>query len=385
MAKMTAKTLTKYIVVAGLMSFVIIFIIMQFSTGFDFSKMGEAVSKANWWWILAATLCNVASFFCEAFQLWFLSRALGKRPGFWRMMQIYFVGNFFSNATPSTSGGEPFQIYFMMDDGFSVAEGMVMVAVRGLISVMVRILYVLITVAMIALGIFRLNLNFTFDLIFYITLAAFTLLVVAGFIVITNPHIFSFLVKFFSRFRWIRKLAKIQDPEQFIQKGELFLGEIRSSAKLLIQGKKIWMIGAIFNSILTWLLLKTMPFFIMLALNEHPNIFVIFAIGVISQLATAWVPTPGAVGGIETGMLAFASTMQTPGNIGLFVFIYRLMDYHMDVLVGAPIALRLLSKKLGKNTSNADLSALTSQISQRMEEEKEKMAQEELASEHKTN
>jgi len=368
MAKMTAKTLTRYIVVAGLMSFVIIFIIMQFSTGFDFSKMGEAVSKANWWWILAAALCNVASFLCEAFQLWFLSRALGKKPGFWRMMQIYFVGNFFSNATPSTSGGEPFQVYFMMDDGFSVAEGMVMVAVRGLISVMVRILYVLVTVALIALGIFRLNLSFTFDLIFYITLAAFALLVVAGFIIIMNPHIFSFLVKFFSRFRWIRKLAKIQDPKQFIQKGELFLGEIRSSAKLLIQGKKIWMIGAIFNSILTWLLLKTMPFFIMLALNEHPNIFVIFAIGVISQLATAWVPTPGAVGGIETGMLAFASTMQTPGNIGLFVFIYRLMDYHMDVLVGAPIALRLLSKKLGKNTSNTDLSALTSQISQKMEE-----------------
>ncbi len=372
MSKYTSKTLIKYIILAGIASFVIIFLIMQFTSGFDYRKLGESIGKINWWWVAAAAGTNLVSFAFEALQLVFLSGAIGKKLGFWRAMQIYFVGNFFSNATPSTSGGEPMQIYFLQDDGFTIAEGTVMVMIRGLISIMVRLVFVIvIVVAVVAFG-FQMTMSKALDLVFYFTLLGYMLLFFVGLFCIIYPTMFAFIVRFLSRFRWVRKLMKADSQDECIQKGMHFLLEIRSAAMLMLKGRKWHVALAIFNSILTWALLKTMPFFAMLALGESPNIFAVFAIGVISQLATAWVPTPGAVGGIEVGMQLFGTLMLYPdSNLGFFVLIYRFMDYHMDVGIGGPVALTLLFRKLGKGAANKDLSQITGKIEEQMDMEKE--------------
>lgn len=373
MSKYTSKTLIKYIVLAGIASFVIIFLIMQFTSGFDYNQLGKSIGKINWWWVAAAAFTNLVSFAFEALQLVFLSSAIGKRLGFWRAMQIYFVGNFFSNATPSTSGGEPMQIYFLQDDGFTIAEGTVMVMIRGLISIMVRLVFVVvIVVAVVAFG-FQMTMNQVLDLVFYFTLLGYMLLFFVGLFCIVYPMMFAFIVRFLSRFRWVRRLMKADTKEECIEKGMHFLLEIRSAALLMLKGRRWHIVLAVFNSILTWAMLKTMPFFILLALGIKANIFAVFAVGVISQLATAWVPTPGAVGGIEVGMGLFATLM--PGDtqlIGLFVLIYRLMDYHMDVGIGGPVALSLLFRKLGKGAANKDLSQITGKIEEQMDLEKEK-------------
>jgi len=375
MSKLTRSTLIRYIVLAGIASFVIIFLIMQFTTGFDFGKAIQSIVSAKWWWILVALGVNLLSFVFETLQLVFLGLALGKKPRFWRMMQIYFVGNFFSNATPSTSGGEPFQVFFLLDDSYTIAEGTVMVMIRGLISVMVRILFVVGIVIATFFG-FQLTLSKTLDIIFYITLSGFGLIVIGGIAVLLNPFIFTFFVRFLSRFRWVRKLAKTEDPDDFVAKGTSFLNEIRGSAKLMLSRNKIFIVLAIFNSMLTWMLLKSMPFFVMLALSESPSILGVFAIGVVSQLATAWVPTPGAVGGIEIGMNAFAALMTEPSkNIGIFVLIYRLMDYHMDVFIGAPVALSLLTQKFGAKAKTTDFSTIGSTIETQMELEKHRQGE----------
>lgn len=372
LSKYTSKTLIKYIVLAGIASFVIIFLIMQFTSGFDYSKLGESIGKINWWWVAAAAGTNLVSFVFEALQLVFLSSAIGKRLGFWRAMQIYFVGNFFSNATPSTSGGEPMQIYFLQDDGFTIAESTVMVMIRGLISIMVRLVFVIvIVVAVVAFG-FQMTMNKVLDLVFYVTLLGYMLLFFVGFFCIIYPMMFAFIVKFLSRFRWVRRLMKADTKEECIEKGMHFLLEIRAAALLMLKGRRWHVVLAIFNSIFTWAMLKTMPFFILLSLGIKANIFAVFAVGVISQLATAWVPTPGAVGGIEVGMGLFATLMPgQPQLIGLFVLIYRLMDYHMDVGIGGPIALTLLFRKLGKGAANRDLSQITGKIEEQMDLEKE--------------
>jgi hypothetical protein len=49
----------------------------------------------------------------------------------------------------------------------------------------------------------------------------------------------------------------------------------------------------------------------------------------------------------------------------------------MDVLFGAPIALTLLAKKLGKEAGTADLGELTKEVSEKMGQEQEKQAEEE--------
>ena len=342
------------------------------------------VGKMNWWWVGAAALTNFGTFFFEAFQLWFLASTLGKKISYWRMWQIYFVGNFFANATPSTSGGEPFQVYFLQDDGFTIAESTVMITIRGIISVLVRVLFVFVILLAVPFG-FRLPTNVVMSWITYISLAGFVIMAGFGVFIIVNPFIFVWLVNLLSKWKWLVRISKVGDVEEFKKKGLTFLGEIRHAGKLMLGGNKLALLLAILNSCVTWFLLKMMPFFVLLALGEKANLLAVMAIGVMAQFATAWFPTPGAVGATEAGIAAFfigfitifPTQAETGAAVGIFTLIYRMMDYHMDVIFGAPIALTLLAKKLGKSAATADLGALSGQIAEKMEVEQKKLADEE--------
>lgn len=351
----------------------------------QWSNIKLIVGKMNWWWVLAAALTNFATFFFETFQLWFLGRTLGKKPTFWRMWEIYFVGNFFSNATPSTSGGEPFQVYFLQDDGFKIAESTVMITIRGIISVAVRLLFVFAILLAVPFG-FRLPTNAVMSWVTYISLAGFVVMAGIGVFAIANPFIFVWLVNLLSKWKWLLKIAKIKDVEEFKHKGLTFLTEIRHAGKLMFGGNKLALAMAVFNSAATWFLLKIMPFFVLLALGVKANLLAVMAIGVMAQFATAWFPTPGAVGATEAGIAAFfigfitifPTQAETGAAVGIFTLVYRLMDYHMDVIFGAPIALTMLAKKLGKNAGTADLGALSNEIAEEMEVEQEKMIEQDI-------
>ncbi len=343
------------------------------------------VGKMNWWWVLAAGLTNFATFFFESFQLWFLARTLGKKPSYWRMWEIYFIGNFFSNATPSTSGGEPFQVYFLQDDGFKIAESTVMVTIRGIISVAVRLIFVFAILLAVPFG-FRLPTNAVMSWVTYISLAGFVVMAGIGVFIIVNPFIFVWLVHLLSKWKWLYRILRIKDVEEFKHKGLIFLSEIRHAGKLMLSGNKLALLMAVFNSAATWFLLKMMPFFVLLAFGVTPNLLAVIAIGIMAQFATAWFPTPGAVGATEAGIAAFfigfitifPTQAETGAAVGIFTLVYRLMDYHMDVLFGAPIALTQLARKLGKSARTADLGALSEQMVEEMEVEQEKMVEQDV-------
>ncbi|HPF49441.1 MAG TPA: lysylphosphatidylglycerol synthase transmembrane domain-containing protein [Caldisericia bacterium] len=371
--KTTSGKLIRYVVVASLASFVIIFLIMMFTQDFDLGETVKVLKSTKWWWILVAALTNLGTFFLESFQLWFLSKAMQKKTSFWRMLQIYFVGLFFANASPSTSGGEPMQIWFLLDDGYSIAEGSVLVFVKGIISIVVRMVFVLIILALIPLG-FNLNLATAQYVTFIVTTVGFLLLAGVGIILISKPHWFTFVFRFLARFKLMQKWMGVTTPSGFYKKSKQMLAEIKESSKILFSGNKFAVSMAVLNSVLTWTLLKLMPYFVLIALGATPNPIAVIAMGVIAQLSSAWVPTPGAVGGIEAGTFAFFSGLHgvDMAIVGSFVLLYRLMDYHMDVLFSAPVSLRLLAGKLGANARTADLSSISDDISAKMAKEREK-------------
>ncbi len=53
LAKFTAKTLIRYAIFAGLLSFVVIFVIMQITSGFNFLEAFSVIAHSKWWWMAA--------------------------------------------------------------------------------------------------------------------------------------------------------------------------------------------------------------------------------------------------------------------------------------------------------------------------------------------
>ncbi|HNW31368.1 MAG TPA: lysylphosphatidylglycerol synthase transmembrane domain-containing protein [Caldisericia bacterium] len=346
MVKITKAQIIRYMLYAGALSIIAALFVMQFATGGDFGSALKSLGKTNLWFILAAIVINVSTYFTEALQLYLLAKTLGKKPSFWGMMLIFFIGNFFSNVTPATSGGKPFQIYFLLDQGFSVAEGTVMVIARGIISVSTRIFLVLAVAVAVLFG-FDSNLSSFIGWTFALTLAMMIALIAIGIAALLNPKFFSFLVNMVSKIGFVRKLVKVSTVDECIAKGYRFLDSVKNSSRMIFGGNKVYLALTIFTSLVSWFLLKTVPFFVLLSFGENIPLMIVVATSIISQLITIWVPTPGASGGVEIGLgTLFKGLVANPGNLSPFVLVYRLIDYHLNMLVGLPIAFWALGKKV---------------------------------------
>ncbi len=361
-------------ILGGAISFVVIFIILFVTSNFDLGEAWNAIKNANIWWILVAGAINLLSFVLETLQHIIIARAMGKMTSFWRMMRIYFLGLFFEYTSPSTSGGQPMQVWFLTDEDYTVAEATVLVTMKGLISVIIRIVYVVIIFAMVPFG-FNLNLQTAQYSVFLATVVGFLLLVAGGLIILAKPTWFSFVFKFLARFRLMRKWMGVKTPTAFYKKGKVVLTEVRVSAKMLLKRSKPLVALAVINSTVTWTLLKLMPYFVLLALGVKANVLAVIAMGVIAQLSTAWVPTPGAVGGAETGYTVFF--MGIPGiatSVGPFLLIYRVLDYHMDILISGPFAISMLTEKLGNRFTNSQVEEIEHDMEEEMEHSQEEIA-----------
>lgn len=70
---------------------------------------------------------GIALFFVsvEGILIWYLLRIIGDKTRFASCLKYSFIGFFYSGITPSASGGQPMQLYYMNKDGHKVADSTV--------------------------------------------------------------------------------------------------------------------------------------------------------------------------------------------------------------------------------------------------------------------
>ena len=58
----------------------------------------------------------------EGINIWLIVKGLKQKTSIFKCIGYGFVGFYFSSITPSASGGQPAQVYFMKKDGISVTS-----------------------------------------------------------------------------------------------------------------------------------------------------------------------------------------------------------------------------------------------------------------------
>lgn len=107
--------------------------------GNDMSQVAAAMQKLNKWYLLAAAL--VALFFvsAEGMMICYLLRVLKEPVKLHRCICYSFVGFFYSGITPSATGGQPMQLYYMQKDGHKVSHSTVVLMTVALIYKLVLV------------------------------------------------------------------------------------------------------------------------------------------------------------------------------------------------------------------------------------------------------
>lgn len=94
-------------------------------SGRDLAGIGRALLRMSPWYLFLCVLLAVFFVSAEGFMIWYLLRSMGAcRQGsqgssLMRCIQYSFIGFFYSGITPSATGGQPVQLYYMNKDGNS--------------------------------------------------------------------------------------------------------------------------------------------------------------------------------------------------------------------------------------------------------------------------
>lgn len=312
--------------------------------GYSLSDLMGSVGHISLFWLL---LCVVAAmvFICaEGCIFWMLLKQKDKRPSILKCLKYAFVGYFYSGITPSASGGQPFQLYYMRKDGNGTA-----ISTVTLLSM--ALFYKLIMVAM---GVVLLLLWFkgivaylgAYVWVYYLGLILniLILFVILAFMLIPEKaksilHSLELLLV---------KIRILKENNSRKERIDLFIAGYKDSVDFIFQDKL--KIGVL--TVLTFLQRSSLlfiPLFIYLGLPlENTSLLTILCIQAAIYVAVDMLPIPGAQGITELIYINALGGIFTEQYLTTSMIITRSVSFYLILLIGMMVVLfngNLIRKK----------------------------------------
>lgn len=94
--------------------------------GQDWYEIGVSLKQLSSPYLFLAVLLALFFVSAEGIMIWYLLRTMHcRRSGILRCISYSFIGFFYSGITPSATGGQPVQLYYMKKDGNSLSDSSV--------------------------------------------------------------------------------------------------------------------------------------------------------------------------------------------------------------------------------------------------------------------
>lgn len=119
---MGKNRIRKFLLYAALFIAIMALTFWNVFRGQDFEAMLRAVGQMSGWYVIAAVFLAVMFVAGEGCMIWYLLKGIGEGKSLFRCLSYSFTGFFFSGITPSASGGQPMQLYYMKKDGCTFAS-----------------------------------------------------------------------------------------------------------------------------------------------------------------------------------------------------------------------------------------------------------------------
>lgn len=245
------------------------------------------------------------------------------------------ITQFFNGVTPFSTGGQPMEIYMLTEHDISVARA-------TNISIQNFIFY---QTALVIFGLFAVVYNRIFRI--FPNAPLLRKLVLIGFLVNTLVAVGLFLILVSKSIT--KKIAEVTidilAKLKLIKKNKVYkvkkdinnkLEEFHESAKLLRERKGLFVTGVILH-LVSLACLYIIPLFLVWSLRDFTSISAMEAItsSAYVLLIGAFVPIPGASGGIEFGFMQFFGNFISGESLSAILLAWRFITYYLAVIAGA--------------------------------------------------
>ncbi|MGM9850282.1 MAG: YbhN family protein [Bacilli bacterium] len=314
-----------------LLLIVVTIIVLYISLKDNFFEVINGLTKLNLFWIVIALIFVMGYYFFRTLSLHTFVTKFKNIP-FNKIFKIVFITQFFDGITPSSSGGQPYQIYAFKKENIHLVDA-TNIAIQN---------FIVYQIALVLLGLIAVILNKYLNL--FNQLGIIKNLIMLGFIINVIVIVGLFSLAFMKKLNKIimklivkilAKLKIIKASEKIIDKLNESIEEFHEGAKTLLKNKKDF-IKTIFFNFVALLLFYSIPVIIIFGLGDYQSINVLESIIASAHvmLIGTFIPIPGATGGLEYAFTQFYGVFITGSTLTLVMLLWRSLTYYLGVIIG---------------------------------------------------
>lgn len=285
---------------------------------------------------------------CEGINIRRVLKTCGCKITFLQSFKYALVGFFFSSVTPSASGGDPAQLYFMSKDNLPISHSALALLIElssfQFVSICIAIIGFIYNYDLLMNNIGNIKYLMFLGLIINIIILMFLLVM-----------IFSkkFALKLMGIVCKILKFFKYKKIDEF---KDNFTNQIEEYHKcsIYLKNNKLVLCKIILTTTLQLILYHSIPYFVYLSfgLNEVNYITFVFMEAVL-YISVSSLPLPGAMGVSEGGFMIMFKMFFPASILSSAMLISRGISFYLFVIIsGCLITLFILIDKLSKKKSS---------------------------------
>lgn len=330
--KKTTKTSIIRFVYIGITVLVIVLIGLFDS---NFQDLGKALKQIEPSWIMGGIACMVLYWLTDGWLLQYITNHITEEKlSYPKSLKIGIIGLYYSALTPSSSGGQPFQVLYMKREKISVGASTCIVLIKFVAFASTVLIFYALSWAILGGSVLH-NYSAVYLLSFLgciLYIAALTLFLLT----VVNPN---WILRFGNAVLGFLHRVKILKKEETVNKARntftKVIEDYTSTAKYLKHNKRKLAV-AILISLVNIGFLFAITFFIYRAfgLNEYSFIYVM-ALQAFLYTAISYFPLPGSAGAAEGGFYAVFSAFFAKDLVFMALLIWRIMTYYIMLALGS--------------------------------------------------
>lgn len=303
--------------------------------GQEFSEILDSLILAKNSYLILGIVFVIGFVCSESYIIYYLMKAVKRRIPMIYCIKYSFIGFFFSAITPSASGGQPMQIYYMNKDNIEVA-------ISSVVLIIVTAMYKLVLIFLcLILGIA----NWTFvsariDSIWFLVL--FGVVANGVFIGFLFVAIYkqSFARKLIGKtILWLGKKRMIKNHNKILKKAFHALKRYELSAGYIKENKRV-LVNCFFITLIQRILLFAVTFLVYKAFSLRGySVFQIISLQAFIALAADSLPLPGGIGATESSFLILFAGVFTEEFVLPGMLLSRGITYYALILMSAAVML----------------------------------------------
>ncbi|GEM_PF-61382 len=300
----------------------------------DIGELLRAIGQMHKGYLLLAAATAVFFVSAEGILIWYLLRAIGDKARLVSCLKYSFTGFFYSGITPSATGGQPMQLYYMNKDGHKLADSSV-------VLMSVATAYKLVLVLMgVGISIFWwkdlcLYLG-EFLPIYFLGLFLNALLVVILLAIMLNGQGMEKFIK--GAERLFVRMHLLKPSEKRAESIHTLVGQYQETVSFLKSHVRViaFLVGFTFVQrcsvfILTYFVYKGMGL-------SGTGAFTIMALQAVVYIAVDMLPLPGSQGITELMYAAVFGSVFVGGSLTISMCVSRGLNFYMLLLISALVA-----------------------------------------------